>query len=809
MPATRVPYPSAQPVYDAAARWRDRCLLDERALFADRAGAALADAQTLVRDFVEQPDEGKDDFLTKLQGQLGRSPASAVQLAAELLYVHLLIARADAVSGSRKREIVQRVLSFAADTAPMPAGLAAVLDAGLVRPGQAFNSLRWRQFGYLIEVFALLKQLPEADRRVALADSGQFVAVLDRVDDQGAAIQRHALEHLLFPDVFPPVVSRDHRADILAQWRELAGPEEAPEAVRLSRLAAALAPNTDWDGTGYVNLYRSPYVWQWSQPSPPWETFTRWATRLCEHVDLDSMERDYKLAAADRVSQAATALQQESPDWPQLLRTAFTRDNNLVAWQAHQLFIKWVSDGPEQAAPALRALWQEPGPASIDRFLALVPDAAIHGTGARLSIASFLLGTTDPTAFPQWRATTVDTAYRLTGFPKPQPPASDGERYEVFLTFLDQVLDAGSRAGLQLRDRLDAQGLVWALVNYPPGEDWPAAEQDALTAWRSGKGTLPPEPGTADLNDTYAAKSGTDGLGSESGSTTEEPNPVDLADLAHDLHLDEPFLDEVVQLLRDKGQVIFYGPPGTGKTFVARRLAAWLAGDPARVRLVQFHPSYAYEDFVEGLRPRPDQPGFHRVDGPLVEMARAAARDRTHDYVLIIDELNRGNVARVFGELYFLLEYRDQPARLLYSHDEFRLPPNLHIIGTMNSADRSIALLDTALRRRFYFVPFRADEPPVSQVLASYLTRNHPDFSWVAAAVDRANQLLDDPAVAIGPSHFIRDDLDENWIRRAWEHSVLPTLEDHFYGQEHRLAQFALDLLRAEVHAPSEDAPAS
>jgi MoxR-like ATPase len=273
--------------------------------------------------------------------------------------------------------------------------------------------------------------------------------------------------------------------------------------------------------------------------------------------------------------------------------------------------------------------------------------------------------------------------------------------------------------------------------------------------------------------------------------------------------LDEPFLDEVVQLLRDKGQIIFYGPPGTGKTYVARELATWVAGSAERVRLVQFHPSYAYEDFVQGLRPRPNESGFHLVDGPLLEMAAAATLNPGQTYVLIIDELNRGNVARVLGELYFLLEYRDQPARLLYSQQEFRLPSNLHLIGTMNTADRSIALLDTALRRRFYFVPFRPDQPPVSQVLARYLDRHHPQLAWLAAAVERCNKQLDDPSAAIGPSHFMREDLDETWARRAWEHSVLPTLEDHFYGQQHRLADFDFEVLRAAVNAPSEDAPAS
>ncbi|RUL90330.1 AAA family ATPase [Verrucosispora sp. FIM060022] len=809
MPVTRVPYPSAQPVYSAVARWRDRCLLEERSLFADRAGSRLTDARILIRDFVEQPDEGKDDFLTKLEGQIGGSPVAAVQLAAELLFVHLLIARADAVSGYRKREIVQRVLSFAADTAPLPSELASALDAGLVRPGQAFNSRRWRQFGYLIEAFATLKELSLDDRRLALTDPERFVVALDRIDDQGALIQRHALEHLLFPDVFPPVVSRGHRADILHQWSELAGPADAPESVRMARLVAGLHPNTTWDGAEWVNLYRSPYVWQWSEPTQPWKTFMRWAERLCQHVELDDMGRPGKLATAELTGQAANALRDGSPHWADLLNTALTKDTNLLARQAHQPFTRWVAAQPEQAAQSLRELWRDPRPSAIDRFLAMVPDTAAHGTGIRLSIASFLLGSADPKIFPQWRAATVDTAYRLAGFAKPQPTASEGERYEVFLNFLDQVSEIARRGGLALRDRLDAEGLVSALVEYAPDDEWTIGEQEALSAWRSGKGTLPPPESSTIEENRYTTEAVTGATVAGPGLVSAEHNPTDLADLAHDLYLDEPFLDEVVQLLRDKGQVIFYGPPGTGKTFVARRLAAWLAGDPVRVRLVQLHPSYAYEDFVEGLRPRPDQPGFHLVDGPLVEMARVATRDRNHDYVLIIDELNRGNIARVFGELYFLLEYRDQPARLLYSHADFRLPPNLHIIGTMNSADRSIALLDTALRRRFYFVPFRADQPPTSQVLASYLIRKHPHLAWLASAVGRANQLINDPAAAIGPSHFIRDDLDETWIRRAWEHSVLPTLEDHFYGQEHRLAEFDLDRLRMEVNAPSEDPPAS
>ena len=157
---------------------------------------------------------------------------------------------------------------------------------------------------------------------------------------------------------------------------------------------------------------------------------------------------------------------------------------------------------------------------------------------------------------------------------------------------------------------------------------------------------------------------------------------------------------EIEWLLKDKKQVIFQGPPGTGKTFVAQALALCLAESDERVTLVQLHPSYAYEDFVQGYRPTLSngQPTFRLTDGPLLLAADKARAEPQAKHFLVIDEINRGNIAKGFGELYFLLEYRDKAIRLQYSEPDtkFTLPKNLYIIGTMNTADRSIALVDLA-----------------------------------------------------------------------------------------------------------------
>ena len=280
-----------------------------------------------------------------------------------------------------------------------------------------------------------------------------------------------------------------------------------------------------------------------------------------------------------------------------------------------------------------------------------------------------------------------------------------------------------------------------------------------------------------------------------------------LKSLADELYLTEDFLARVLQLLHDKPQVVFYGPPGTGKTYVARELAGYIARGGGTVEKVQFHPSYAYEDFIEGYRPQLEdgQVTYEVVDGPLKRIA-AIARERPDlTHVLLIDELNRANVPKVLGELQFLLEYRDEEIRLQYSNDEFSLPANLQIIATMNTADRSIALVDTALRRRFHFVPFFPDKPPIDSLLRRWLHNKQPDLAWLADVVDLVNVKLADRNAFIGPSHFLKQQLTEDLVRLAWENSVLPFLEEYFFADPDQLERFDLDRLHSEAAEPLSD----
>lgn len=259
--------------------------------------------------------------------------------------------------------------------------------------------------------------------------------------------------------------------------------------------------------------------------------------------------------------------------------------------------------------------------------------------------------------------------------------------------------------------------------------------------------------------------------------------PDATAELASELHMPIEWLQESIELLRERRQLIYYGPPGTGKTYIARRLAKHLAGD--NVRLVQFHPSYTYEDFFEGYRPVASG-AFELRPGPMRKVVDKARENPTTPYFLIIDEINRGNLAKVFGELYFLLEYRDQQIDLLYASDDnvgFTLPRNVFIIGTMNTTDRSIALVDSAMRRRFAFASLHPASEPTAGLLRRWLKATHQP-QLLADLLHALNEVIDDPEFKIGPSYFMQKDGHESaMLERIWKSSILPLLEDHHYGE--------------------------
>ena len=264
-----------------------------------------------------------------------------------------------------------------------------------------------------------------------------------------------------------------------------------------------------------------------------------------------------------------------------------------------------------------------------------------------------------------------------------------------------------------------------------------------------------------------------------------------LEDFATETRFAKNRIQDWERKLRRKMHIVFQGPPGTGKTFVAERMARLLLSESIGYSdTVQFHPSYAYEDFMQGIHPQVEDGELtYRIQaGRFLEFCEEARkRDAQTPCVLIIDEINRANLSRVFGELMYLLEYRDKAIPLAVGGEKFNIPANVYLIGTMNTADRSIALVDHALRRRFAFIYL----PPDYEVLKARLEEDGLPSESLISTLERINREIDDRNYELGISFFMNEGKNlRTMLPDIWTSEIEPYLEEYFYDRPAKVEAF-------------------
>lgn len=744
-------------IYEAVKVWVERGLKGDSSLFGDEALWAAEILEELVACYIKCPDLSDRDFMTKLEEQLAPASPKAKRLVAEIFWAMYLFS--SDLKPETKLLKVKRVWEWSGKAFPEVGPLLErEVLVGIGSTGPGYKNYFWLEFTYMIEFLKGFKSLAAADRTRLLAEPWGFAEFLDAQDGTHSRQLRHILAHLLFPETFESISSRGNKKDILyafmtreerkgIDFKNRQDVDRAMLEVR-ERLGKEYGPDFDYYHTpGIVD------AWRVSE----------------DRVDTELGEVKGELGLGKEA---------ELPEKYSYAKFwIIAPGRNAQLWPEFQAR-KMMAIGFEEFGEELRDLDQT---AIYEKLLANRTDGTKPWNDA-LAAHEFahVIKPGDYVLAKRGRTTIVGLGRVSSDY---QYFSASGDYHHgrdvEWLKAGEWKLDEDHRLGMKTLTEITRYRELLAYILETIGEV-PRADGGAST-----QGV------------TAAAKA------------------FSMAEALDGAFVDEATLEDYLTAWRRKKNLILSGAPGTGKSWLARRLAWLLLGekDDTRLLSLQFHQSYSYEDFVRGWRP--GSPQFELVDGPFLRFCELARKDPGRDYVLLIDEINRGNLSRIFGELLSLIEEdkrRPEYAVRLSSpregEDAFYVPENVRILGTMNSADRSLAVVDYALRRRF---AFRKLEPAYGKdEFANFLSSEQmgvdPEvLGWILEAMTKLNEAIAGDRnlgrdYKIGHSYFCSigdDEVDTKlWYQNIIRGEILPLLEEYWFDEPAKVQEWKTKLTR-------------
>lgn len=794
-------------LFAAANRWRDAALLNDGSVFTNRALWTESNFGELLHHFVEQPDEGGDRFLEKLQRQLEPVSQSAKQLAAEIQW--LLWLAPSNLNPQTKLDEVQEIWWWSGELLPPTKWLSTDVLEGVGSAGQGIKLYRWKELAYIIRAMHAFKKLPVAERERVTRNGWDLARWLEQVPESNQRQFRHMLLYMLFPDDFERVFSAGDRKSIVRRFTGKRSSEiQAMTALQIDRELLAIRKQSESAYPGVpLDFYNPPLgaLWKeaerktwlltWNPDNYEWESLA--ADRLATHAGQAVKRRWTCMNAAAKPGDLAYLVRTgreprgviavgnvigepfEDAHWdPSKAEGGEKRqyiDVEFTKIQDPQLGDPYVPAGALKDIP-FEQQWAPQGSG-----IEIKPNAA--AALAKLWQESLQKGP------PENRVADVRATYNARSAQQPQNiiyygPPGTGKTHQL----------------AQLRAKYTSEPRTQTREAWLASELADAPWFDVLVAvlWDLGKPAKVRDIVAHPFFNAKAAAVGRkDHLTNQVWSTLQSHARMG---------------SKTVQVKQRSGALVFDKSDDSRWALVddwmeqcedqiatAKR---WKAGPTTgaavrRFEFVTFHQSHGYEDFVEGIRPRTDantgELTYDVVPGVFRRICQRAASDPENRYALFIDEINRGNIAKIFGELITLIEpdkRAELEVTLPYSHHRFSVPGNLDLYGTMNTADRSIALLDTALRRRFRFVELMPNAGLISGSDGHGRIDDDAggtiDLRRMLEAMNARISYLLNRDMQIGHAYFI-EVRGMDGLKRVLLTQVVPLLQEYFYEDWHRI----------------------